>query len=200
MSRFTVTFRDEETLVINDIILFEQDQIKEIRGIAADFLQSQLRREEKHGKDLSYITEKQKQTVIHYKDQIISGIPAAKLLDDEIIQVSLYSSERSLKRIRSNDRDTIIGLINRVKNTDTVTKAQFKGYPSLSYTTLEKENPEGMKLPISFVWGKKGNHVIKMITVAPRNVEGEAMETSITETNPETAAMLEEIKKRLNGD
>lgn len=200
MSKFLVLFSDGEKLIIKDIINFEQAQIYEIKGIAADFTKFQLRKVEKYGKDITYLTELQKQVVLNTKNRIVSGKTSAKLLDEEIIQVTLHTNERSLKRIGSDNQTTIISLVDKVKRTDIVVKAQFKGYSALSYTMMENNDPAEFKLPISFVWGFNKRRRIKMITVAPQNTEIEVMETSIAEINPVMAEMLEKIKGRLKKD
>lgn len=192
-------FKDKKKLEISDIIVFESDQIEQIKAIALDFTRFQIQKVEKYGFDLSYLSDNQKQIIIDTKNGILEGKTSEELWDEEIVLVSLHSSERSLKRLGSNGFVKTIKLIDGLKKVDVVTKAQFKGYPTLSYTTMEDNDPEELKLPISFVKSRKMDRVIKIITVVPKG-EPEEMEATIAEINPAMAEMMEKMKKRLKKD
>ncbi len=196
LGSFLVRFKDKERLVINDIITFEDEQITELKTIALNYTKFEIQKIEKYGVDLSYLNERQKQVIIDTKNSLIHGKTNDELLDDETVQVSLHGAERSLKRLGSNNQAQLIKLVERLKEVDIVLKGQFKGYPTLSYTTMKQQDQDEFKLPISFVRNRQFNRVIKIITVVPK-VEAEDMEVSIAETNPAVAEMLEELKQRL---
>lgn len=197
LASFLVRFRDGEQLVMNDIITFDDKQIAELQSVAFRYTKFEIRKIEKYGVDLSYLNEQQKQVIINTKNCIVQGKSNSELLDDDIVQVSLHSVERSLKRLHSNSQAQIINLVEKLKEVDVVLKGQFKGYPSLSYTTMKQGDSDSFKLPISFVRNKQSAQAIKIITVIPK-VEAEDMEVSIAEMGPAIAKMLEEMKKRLN--
>lgn len=197
MSRFTVYFSDTEELVIHDIIAFTQSQMDGIKQIASRYTKVQLRTIEKYGKDTKPLTESQKQTVLDNKNDILSGKTSKDLLEEEIVQVTLHSNKRSLERVGSNDETIFISLVDRLKKTNFVKKAQFKGYPELTYTTLEKGATDTIKLPISFKRMHNGNHTIKMITVAPKDTEPVAMEASVAEMHPAMVEMFLKLKEHL---
>jgi len=199
LPRFRVRFRDKERLVINDIIVFEDDQKGQIKAIALKFTKNQIQKDKRSGFDLTYLSDKQKQIIIDTKNDILAEKTSEELLDEDIVSVSLHSMERSLKRIGSNSLDSIIKLVEKLKKVDVVIKAQFKGYPTLSYTTMENHDPEEFRLPISFVKSKKMSRGIKILTVIPKG-QPERMEVSIAEVNPLNAKMFEEIKKRFKKD
>ena len=196
LASFLVRFRDNEKLVMNDIITFDNKQIAELQSVASRYTKFEIRKIEKHGRGLSYLNEQQKQVIINTKNRIVQGKSNSELLDDDIVQVSLHSAERSLKRLHSNSQAQIINLVEKLKEVDVVLKGQFKGYPSLSYTTMKQGDLDSFKLPISFVKNKQSAQAIKIITVIPK-VEAEDMEVSIAEMDPAIAKMLEKMKKRL---
>lgn len=202
MSRFLVRFKDKERLVINDIIAFDDDQMDQIKAIALDYTKLQIQKVENYGFDLSYLSNQQKQIIIDTKNDILSDKTSEALLDEDIVLVSLHSIERSLKRLGSNNLDRTIYLVDKLKKVDVIIKAQFKGYSTLSYTTMENHDPDEFILPISFVIGKKMDRVIKIITVIPKVQlkEREEMEASIAELDPNMAEMMEKLKKRLRKD
>lgn len=198
MSRFQVVFKDEDTLIINDIIAFEQKQKDEIKAIAREYTKVELKRDEKTGKELTYLTDPQKKTVLITKDAIVDGKTPEELRDQYIVNISLHSNVRILKRLGSDQVTIIIDLINRVKKVDSVKKAQFKGHPSLSYTTIQTTDPEEFELPISFTTVKGGGRSIKLVTVYYKDQPHEEMETRISqEIDSKTANGLEELKQKL---
>lgn len=196
LASFLVHFKDREKLVMNDIITFDDEQIAELKSIAFNYKKFEIRKIERYGIDLSYLNEHQKQVIIDTKNSIVHGKNNSELLDDEIVQVSLHGTERSLKRLSSNNQAQLIKLVEKLKEVDIVLKGQFKGYPALSYTTMKRQDSDDFKLPISFVRNRQLDRAIKIITVIPK-IEAEAMEVSIAETNPAIAEMLEKMKKRL---
>lgn len=202
MSSFSVRFKDNERLTITDIIIFEQKQKEEVRLIASDYTKDELLNNEKYGKELSYLTDTQKLTVVGTKDLIVSGISSKELFNKDIVQVAWHFNKRAAERIGSDDYKTIISLIDCLKTTDSVLKAQFKGYPSLSYTMIKNGDPTHSKYPISFLVRRDGNHRIKMITLSPKtsHSKSEPMERRIAEDNEDLIKMFAEMKARLKKD
>ena len=66
------------------------------------------------------------------------------------ILIAIHSNIRILERLGSDELPVVISLIDRIINTDTVVKAQFKGHPTLSYTMAKSNDPDHYRLPISF--------------------------------------------------
>lgn len=193
--RFLVFFKGSVRLIVNDIINFEQDQITEIRGIAAEYEKDELQKGKKYGIPLSYITEDQKRDVLNEKHIVVDSKTSKELKDKKIIQIGFHSLERILKRVGSTEDNVIISLIDKVKTTDTVTEAQFKGFPTLSYTLIESADPEEYTFAISFVLGKKGRRFIKMVTVHLKKEEPEETEFRIGELNPRYLEKLANMKE-----
>jgi len=203
LSSFSVRFKDNESFLVKDIIIFEHPQKEEIRSIASDYTKDELRNNESKGKTLSCLTATQKSTVVGTKNLIVSGTSSKELLNKDIVQVSWHFNKRAAERIGSDDSATIISLIDGLRTTDTVTKAQFKGYPSLSYTMVKVGDPTMSQYPISFLVRGNGNHKIRMITLAPKspNTPQGRMETRIGEDNQDLVKMLAKLKARLkNGE
>ncbi|HBI05157.1 MAG TPA: hypothetical protein DDY49_14140 [Paenibacillaceae bacterium] len=151
MSRsFKVKFRDGKTLIISDIIKFEERQQEEIKAIAVDYTKANLCKYEEEGIDLSYLSEIQKETILNKKNRIVSGKTPDELQKKKIITMSLHSLKQMYERIGSNELTVILSLIDRIIHSDFVLKAQFKGYPTLSYTLMEKNDPDKFKFPVFF--------------------------------------------------
>lgn len=193
--RFPVLFKGNVKLIVNDIIDFEQDQINQIKGIAMEYEKEALQKGKKYGIPLSYITEDQKSDVLNEKHNVVDLKTSQELKDKKIILIGGHSLERILKRIGSTDDNVIITLIDKLKKSDTVTEAQFKGFPTLSYTLLENEDPDKYTFAISFVLGKKESRIIKMVTVHLKNNELEETEFRISDINAEYLAKLSNMKK-----
>lgn len=163
--RFTVVFKRNVRMLVNDIIDFEKDQIDEIKSIASEYEQHSLQKGKKYGIALSYITEDQKNDVLSEKRIVVGSKSSQELKNKNIVQIGDHSLKRILKRVGSTKDNVIISLINRVKTTDTVTKAQFKGFPTLSYTLIENGDPDEYIFAISFIVTRKGRRFLKMVTV-----------------------------------
>lgn len=122
-----------------------------------------------------------------------------ELYDNKVIKIALHSIDRTFQRVGSIGRATYIGLIDRVKKTDTVIKTQWKGYKQLSYTFTEKADPEEFKIALSFLLRKSGNHSIKMVTLI-KAVDGgsERMESRLIEdpSHAEIFAKMEALFKK----
>lgn len=194
---FTVKFKDGQELEVNDINNFKEPQINEISRIAIQWTQRRLKAQ-KNGFDILTLKENQKENVLEQKEVIVQSGTSEELYDNKIIKISLHSIERTFQRIGSIGRATYISLIDRIRQTDTIIKVQWKGYPQLSYTFAEKKEPEKFMAALSFLLRRSGNHSIKMVTIV-KEVEGsERMESRLVE-NPsltETFAKMEELFKK----
>lgn len=196
---FTVKFKDGQELKIIDINNFKDSQINEISEIASQWTQSHLKAQ-KYGVDIGTVDETHKETVLGQKNAIVQPMSSEELYDKKIIKIATHSIKRTFQRVGTIGRTTYIGLIVRIKKTDTVIKAQWKGYPQLSYTFIEKGDPEEFKMPLSFLLRKSGNHSIKMVTVIPEVESGvsERMESRLIEdpSLAESFAKMEELFKK----
>lgn len=194
---FTVRFRDEERMTIIENIRLEPHQVDEIKEIASEYTKYDLRHIEPEGKDLSNLTQEQKDYVIRIKDRIVNGKTAEQLRKDNIIKISLHTVSRMLERIGSNQLAITISLIDKIINSDTVNKAQFKGYPQLSYTLSDTSDPEEYILPVSFkIKAGSSKGIMKLITVAYKGSPPTQMSTTIASDDEQAQRMLE-FKRRL---
>lgn len=77
-------------------------------------------------------------------------------------------------------------------------KAQFKGFPTLSYTLIESGDPDEYTFALSYLVKSSGNRNIKMITVHLKNDdEQEQTEFRVAEFNPDYLASLADLKEFL---
>ncbi|PID14826.1 MULTISPECIES: hypothetical protein [unclassified Sporosarcina] len=195
---FYVIFHDEKRLKVSDIISFEQPQVDEIIHIASQYTLRQLRREEKKGKDLSYLTPNQIAMVVSEKDQIVHDKSADELRLQGIVQAAEHSLVQMFERQGSDELPYVIDLINRVIDTDTVVKAQFKGHPTLTYTMMMASDPEHFKIPVSFVWESSGTRFIKIVTLMFRNAPPKKLTSKIVQDQDMEDRMLEFKRKLLD--
>lgn len=193
--RFLVIFKGNERLIINDVINFKQRQIDEIKGIASCY-EKDLLQSKKYGISLSYITKSQGISVLKAKYNIINSKTSQELKDQKIIQFGKHSLERILQRVGSNEDNVIITLLDKIKSTDTVTVAQFKGFPSLSYTLIENGDPDEYTFAISFILRKK-SQFIKMVTVHLKTDEPQETEFRIGDFNKGYLEELTRLKRHL---
>lgn len=92
MSVFVVKFKDGEQLIIDDIVEFEKDQINQILSIAIQYTVQELQ-DERYGKDLDYLTDTQKQTVLDVKDSIVGGVSSEQLYNNKVVRLGKHSWE-----------------------------------------------------------------------------------------------------------
>jgi hypothetical protein len=118
-------------------------------------------RNAKYGKDIE-LTEPQRLSVLDNKQRIIAieSNPRKKVRFGE------HSLTRIFQRVGSDSEPIIIGLIKRLILTDKVYKAQWKGYPHLTYTVMQINDPEEYKFSISFMFERCGENIINVITVS----------------------------------
>jgi hypothetical protein len=192
---FTVTFKDEQELDMMDFNKFDDPQIKEINGIASQYTETHIKAL-KYGFDIEAIEQHHKETILDRKNDIVYSLSSKELYDEKIVKISTHSIGRTFQRVGTIGRSTYIGLIDRIKKTDSVIKAQWKGYPQLSYTFIEEGDPEEFKFPLSFLLRRSGDHRIKVVTVV--NVEddreSEPMENRLFE-NPRLAESFAKMEK-----
>jgi hypothetical protein len=107
-----------------------------------------------------------------------------------------HSIKRMFERVGFVSRDTIVIIIDRIKATNVVQKAQWKGFPQLSYTVKENGDPERYKISLSFK-PVNGERYIRVITVSnvPSELSPPRMEQRMNE-DPRIAEMLKKIKER----
>ncbi|GGH76468.1 hypothetical protein JOD43_002058 [Pullulanibacillus pueri] len=193
--RFLVKFRDGKRIRIDDVISFEARQISEIQNIASNHTKEELK-SEPEGKDLSYLTKQQKQTVINFKNRLVAGKTSEELRKQKIVSVTLHFTERTLEREGSNQLPIIIGLIDKIVAVDSVLKAQFKGYSTLSYTTAIQNDPDHYKLPITFKLYRDRRQV-RMITIAFRGAPPKNLTQNIIQDSAMNERMVEFKRKLL---
>ncbi|WP_407269680.1 hypothetical protein [Radiobacillus sp. PE A8.2] len=193
---FFVVFEDGETLEIDDVIEFGDEQTLEIQQIAAKYTKPNLRGAEK-GEDLSYLNDGQKEEIILIKNDLVGDKSFRELLDKKIVVITDHSKDQLLLREGSNDTSHLISMVNRIVQTDTVLKAQYKGYTELTYTTAKVADPSHYKLAISFKKGNRGNRYIKSITVAFRNAPTKQMTSKITLSKKQENGIQDLYKKLL---
>lgn len=192
--RFTVEFQDHEKMEFFDILSLEDQQITEVLNIASEHNIKQLRDYESKGIDLSYLTSAQKGRVILTKNRVVFGRSPHELREQRKVVVTFHSQERILERIGSDEIQTILDVIQRIIDADTVLKAQFKGYSSLSYS-LTNSRDRIFKLPISFKQ-VQGRRQILSVTVVSREAKASEMTQKITEDD-ELADRLAAFKRNL---
>lgn len=195
---FTVTFKDGQELNVIDVNQFEDPQISEINTIASKSTQSYMKAQ-KYGEDIKTIEQKHKDAALIQKEEIVQSKSAKELYDKKIVKISIHSISRTFNRVGSIGRLTYIGLIEKIKKTDTVIKAQWKGYPHLSYTFTKDGDPEKFTFSLAFLLRETKKHKIRMVTVAKSNNEGgaERMESRLIEDPnlKNTFAKMEELFK-----
>lgn len=163
---FTIHFSDKQPLEIDDIIDFEDDQMDQISRIASQHTQIELDQME-YGIDLDYLTEDvQKPAILAEKEIIVGSLSSRTLYERRLVRQGKHSLKRIFERVGSDSESTIIGIIDKVKLTNTVQKGQFKGYPQLSYTLRMDGDPDRYKISTSFVKIKSGDRIIKVVTVS----------------------------------
>jgi len=194
---FTVKFRNEEKMKIVENISLEPHQVDEIKAIATEYTKYDLRHIEPEGKDLSNLTQEQKDRVIRIKDRIVDGKTAEQLRKDNIVKISIHTICRMLERIGSNELAVTISLIDKIIHCDSVYKAQFKGFPQLSYTLRDTSDPEQYILPVSFKFkAGNGKGIMKLITVAYKGAAPTPMSAKIAHNDEQAQRMLD-FKRRL---
>ncbi|WP_096549990.1 hypothetical protein [Ureibacillus thermosphaericus] len=157
--------------------------------------------DQRYGEDI-YITDGQKRVVISEKNSIVELGTSEYLLDNKLVRIGKHSLKRILQRVGSDSFETLITIIDRIKIMNHVHKAQWKGYPQLSYTLKLENDPNRFKISISFEPSEIENHTLKVITVSNvrssdfSSIPKENMEQRINE-NPILVEKMEKIKERL---
>lgn len=193
--RFVLKFQDFEEMEFYDILSLEDKQINEVLEIASQYTKIQLQEYEDKGIDLSYLTAIQKHRVVTSKNRIVYGRNPDELKREKKVVISLHSQGRALEREGSNELETILSIIQRIIDADKVSKAQFKGYSSLSYTLTKNGDPAFYKLPISFKW-VKGRRQILSVTIAHRDAPPSKMTAKLAH-NGELADRMAEYRRKL---
>jgi hypothetical protein len=194
LSFIKICFKDREIVCLKEIITLERDQIDEIRSWASDYELSRLK-QKKYGLTLSYLTDTQKTVVLSTKNSIMAGKTGQEMKDEKTVKISEHFVERLSQRIGSDKKAIIIQLIEKVRDTNIVNKAQFKGYPHLSYTVTKNGDPDEYTFAIAFMRLSSGKHRIQIITVHLKNDEPEETEWRVSEYNDEYAKTLAKLEK-----
>ncbi|WP_150268982.1 hypothetical protein [Paenibacillus tepidiphilus] len=192
---FEVTFVNGNKQIIKDINNFDDTQIKQIQGVAAEWEQPILKAQ-KYGINLNTIRSEHKSKVVNFKNRMVSGVSSLDLLKRGIILIAFHSVERTLKRMGSKDESMYITLIDRIVKANEISKVQWKGHAQLSYTFINNSDPEEYILPLSFLLKRGGSHQIKLLTVVydDEDKEFEAMENRLIE-NPLLAESFKKMEK-----
>lgn len=184
-------------MLVYDVISFEPKQMEEIRAIAAEYDKDAIRKAEKYGIPLSYLTDNQRNHILEEKKIILGSKNPDELKRTNIIQIGSHSLARILERVGSLEDNIIIDLIEKVKMTDAVTQAQFKGFPSLSYSLIKNGDPKEYTFAISFVVTKSKVRFIKMITVHLKSDKSEKVQFRASDLNPDYYRNLAKMKEHI---
>lgn len=190
---FEVTFRDKEVIEIEEVFEFNEDQKNQLMKIASETIKSRLNRE-KYGTDI-ILLEYQKKVVLDLKEEILIDYSSEYLYSNQIVCFGKHPLKRILERVGSDSKATIIYVVDKLKLSDTVYKAQWKGYPQFTYTLISKEDLEKYKLTICFENLKEVNPNIRMITIS--NIEVDKLNQSLSD-NPTLLEMKERIKNQFS--
>lgn len=191
--RFGVKFQDGEVIEFFDILSLEDHQIAEINEIASAYTRHKLTNEERVGIDLSILTTAQKSRVLLSKNRIIFGRTADELYKQRKVVIAMHSQERMLERTGSNQLPKVIETIQWLADTDSVLKAQFKGYSSLSYS-LTTRRKRMIVLPISFKFVRRRRHLLS-VTLISKDAEPSKLTQSLSQDDDLTDRMAELRRK-----
>lgn len=202
-----MTFRDEKQLEVIDVNQFAAPLVEEIQGIAAYWTQSELQSTKEEVRDLECITEDNKQVVIDNKNRIMQPHSSSYLHDKKIVHVTFHSLERIFQRVSSIGRGTFIDLIDRIRATNNIAKAQWKGYSTISYTLTEIGDPEEYKFPMSLILKSNPNkdriNIITVIKLSDdnddHNRKAEQMEQRIFD-DPKHKDVLAKMQERFKNN
>lgn len=196
MSAFKIIFKDNQIIVFNDIIVLSQEQQDKILDYALNEVQDELK-SKKTGYKIE-LNDDQIRKAIDTKNIITGDKSESELYNSNIIQFEGHSVERIIKRVGNTDSIfTFMDLIRKIKEADFIHhKAEWKGFPRLSYTYMKEGDADKYKFTLAFI---KGGSTIKVVTVSNINID--EMDYRVTE-NEETLQRLlqfkEKLKKRLN--
>ncbi|MGJ3222147.1 hypothetical protein [Geobacillus sp. CAMR5420] len=190
-----VQFKDEKRLTIDEIIVLEKRQIEQIRKIAAEYTMEELQEFEEYGKDLEYLTDEQKQTVLDVKNSIVGGIPSEQLYKNKVVRPGRHSLKRMFERVGSDSVEIIISIIDKIKEADTVQKAQWKGFPQLSYTLRKNADPEQYKISLGFAAVNNQRRIIIVTVSKPSSESSPPRMEQRLGNNPHLAEKLKMAKK-----
>ncbi|TMN21730.1 hypothetical protein [Lentibacillus cibarius] len=177
-----------------DVLSLEEKQVHEVRAIASQYIRIQLQEYKDKGFDIPYLTANQRHRVVRSKNRIVFGRNPATLKREQKIVISLHSQVRVFEREGSKELKTILNIIQRIIDADKVSKAQFKGYSSLTYTLTKDGDPTSYKLPIRFKW-VKGKRQILSVTVSFRDAPPSKMTTKIANSEELESRMAAYRKK-----
>lgn len=182
-------------MTITDIICFEQYQIEQIREIASKTTRKQLRDVTKNGHDIKRLTLKQKEVVLKEKNNLVSVGTSKFLFDNDLVLFSGHSLDRVELREGETNEAKFIEIIDRLKRTNSIHKAQWKAHPQLSFTFIEVRDPDRYRIPIAFERVGINGRIMTVMTVSKTNSEkSERMEIRLGE---EKSDLFNEILRRL---
>ncbi|WP_226682137.1 hypothetical protein [Sutcliffiella horikoshii] len=101
-----------------------------------------------------------------------------------------------MERLGSDELHTIINIIERLQMSDIVKKAQFKGYPALTYTLMKEGDSDKYIIPIAFQLVGENRQIIRIITISFKDAPPKALEHRLN-TDLEMVIKMELFKKRL---
>lgn len=191
---------------IDDIIHFDTLQMGQMREISKSYTQKELR-QLKAGFDLDYLTSDQEQEILFQKEEVVKkgNRDSQELFDKRLIRFSSHAMLRGFQRVEDDVPSIGTYLIDRIIEADSVYKAQYKGYPQLSYTVLKDGDKSYFKTSISFTKVPHASRVISVMTVSQtessrlHDIGFSRLPQTLTE-NSEVLSKLQELKRRLSSD
>lgn len=197
-----VFFEDKEAMLITGVIEFDDKQLTQIIQISSAHTKFELN-EMDNGFNLKDLTSEQKATILQEKKNIvISGKEyPQELFDKKLVYLTFHALERSFQRVQQEVANMDIYIIEKIIESNKVLKAQYKGFPQLSYTLQTKNESEKFNSSISFVIHNGIARYIRVITVSltefsDTNTLGKSRSNQYLSDNP----LLKELLERFSTD
>lgn len=193
-------------LIIDDVIEFDNDQMKQLKQLSKSYTQNEMRNL-KVGFDLVNLKTDQHKSIIEKKEEIVSkgNRDPEELIRTKLIRFSSHSMLRSFQRVEVDVQNMGAYLTGKIIEADFVYKAQYKGYPQLSYTLMKRGDKEYFKSSISFIKIANKDRFISVMTISQNessklNQIGFSRSSQSISENSDALSKLEELKRRLQSD
>lgn len=162
---FEIEFHDKEKILFSDVIVFEEDQIEEIKNIALKFTQKELHWKQTGIPLQNELTNNQEEIIKALKESVVKNNTSAQLIRLKLVKVLPHALKQLLERPKNGEILNNEYVVDKLVTADRIKKALFKGHPQLSYTMYSILDPDQFEIPISFVV-KEGNPTkVLIITV-----------------------------------
>ena len=143
-----------ENIIFDDVISLEREQLNSIISGSIKKTGTEWRQQEKGINIL--LTSDQKNDVLDFKNQVIAGLTAQELYENDYLDVQPHARKRINYRLENHDPDVpltkemIIKLAQAIIDAPKVVKAEWKGRPNLSYTFQSIYNNKSVKIALAF--------------------------------------------------